>query len=51
MNAIFGDRTIRTGAEDSAVFTINERPRGLKRLREYVLTLRKLPRGAGTDFN
>jgi len=52
MNEIFGGRAILgTGAEDSAVFTINERPRGLRRLREYVLTRREFLRGAGTHFN
>lgn len=52
VNEISGGRAILgIGTGDSAVFNINERPRGLKGLREYVLTLRELLRGAETEFN
>ena len=39
---------IATG--DSAIYNLSERPRGLKGLREYVLALKALLRGDGTEF-
>lgn len=39
---------IATG--DSAIYNINERPRGLQGLREYILALRSLLRGEQTEY-
>ncbi len=38
------------GTGDSAIYNLNERPRGLNGLREYVLALRALLRGEATQF-
>jgi 5,10-methylenetetrahydromethanopterin reductase len=51
VNEISGGRAfLGIGTGDSAVFNINERPRGLKGLREYILTLKELLRGEQTTF-
>lgn len=46
-----GRAMLGIGTGDSAVFNINERPRGLKGLRDYVSTLRALLRGEETRYN
>ena len=48
---IAGGRTIiGIGTGDSAIYNLNERPRGLQGLREYILALRDLLRGETTKF-
>lgn len=48
---IAGGRTmLGIGTGDSAIYNLNERPRGLQGLREYILALRALLRGEQTQF-
>jgi 5,10-methylenetetrahydromethanopterin reductase len=45
-----GRAMLGIGTGDSAVYNINERPRGLAGLRDYVLALRQLLAGKSADF-
>ncbi|MBT4487728.1 MAG: LLM class flavin-dependent oxidoreductase [Rhodospirillaceae bacterium] len=45
-----GRAMLGIGTGDSAIYNLNERPGGLKGLREYILTLRALLNGATTEF-
>lgn len=46
-----GRAILGIGTGDSAIFNINQRPHGLKGLREYVLAVRELLSGVETKFN
>ncbi len=51
VNEITGGRAmLGMGSGDSAIYNLNERPRGLKGLREYLLALRPLLRGESTEY-
>ena len=45
-----GRAMLGIGTGDSAIYNINERPRGLAGLRDYILTLRKLLAGETAEF-
>jgi len=45
-----GRAMLGIGTGDSAIYNLNERPRGLAGLREYILALRALLRGEPTTF-
>ena len=45
-----GRAMLGLGTGDSAIYNLNERPGGLKGLREYILALRALLMGEGTEF-
>jgi 5,10-methylenetetrahydromethanopterin reductase len=46
-----GRAMLGIGTGDSAIYNINERPRGLAGLRDYILTLRKLLAGESAEFS
>jgi 5,10-methylenetetrahydromethanopterin reductase len=45
-----GRAMLGIGTGDSAIYNINERPRGLAGLRDYVITLRRLLAGENAEF-
>ena len=45
-----GRALLGIGTGDSAIYNINERPRGLAGLRDYILTLRKILAGETAEF-
>ena len=45
-----GRAMLGIGTGDSAIYNINERPRGLAGLRDYILTLRQLLAGENAEF-